>query len=82
LIRKAWGDALGMTLVVARCATEDEALAQNDRAAEILSRAAGVPGVYSLASVCPSRADQMAVRFLTFERQQTPRTAYPAAWRP
>ncbi|HEY5084930.1 MAG TPA: MMPL family transporter, partial [Rhizomicrobium sp.] len=44
LIRKTWGDALGMTLVVARGATEDEALAQNDRAAEILSRAPGVAG--------------------------------------
>jgi 1-acyl-sn-glycerol-3-phosphate acyltransferase len=60
LIRKTWGDALGMTLVVARGATEDEALAQNDRAAEILSRAPGVMGVYSLASVCPARADQEA----------------------
>lgn len=58
LIRKTWGDALGMTLVVARGVTEDEALAQNDRAAEILSRAPGVTGVYSLASVCPSRAVQ------------------------
>jgi 1-acyl-sn-glycerol-3-phosphate acyltransferase len=58
LIRKTWGDALGMTLVVARGATEDQALAQNDRAAEILSRAPGVSGVYSLASICPSRADQ------------------------
>jgi 1-acyl-sn-glycerol-3-phosphate acyltransferase len=58
LIRQTWGDALGMTLVVARGATEDEALAQNDRAAEILSRAPGVTGVYSLASICPSRAVQ------------------------
>jgi 1-acyl-sn-glycerol-3-phosphate acyltransferase len=58
LIRKTWGDALGMTMVVARGATEDQALAQNDRAAEILSRAPGVTGVYSLASVCPSRAVQ------------------------
>jgi uncharacterized protein len=58
LIRKTWGDALGMTLVVARGPTEDEALAQNDRAAEILCRSPGVTGVYSLASVCPSRAVQ------------------------
>ncbi len=60
LIRKTWGDALGMTLVVARGATEDEALAQNDRAAEILSQTPGVSAVYSLAAVCPSRTDQEA----------------------
>ena len=60
LIRKTWGDALGMTLVVARGATEDAALAQNDKAAEILSRTPGVSAVYSLASVCLSRADQEA----------------------
>ncbi len=58
LIRKTWGDALGMTLVVARGKTEDEALAQNDRAAEMLARAPGVGAVYSLAAVCPSRANQ------------------------
>ncbi|HEY3861690.1 MAG TPA: 1-acyl-sn-glycerol-3-phosphate acyltransferase [Verrucomicrobiae bacterium] len=58
LIRKTWGDALGMTLVVARGATEDQALAQNDRAAEALSHWPGVSEVYSLASVCPSREDQ------------------------
>ncbi len=60
LIRKIWGDALGMTLVVARGDTEDAALAQNDKAAEILSRTPGVSAVYSLAAVCPSRADQEA----------------------
>jgi 1-acyl-sn-glycerol-3-phosphate acyltransferase len=58
LIRNTWGDALGMTLVVARGATEDQALAQNDRAADILSRLPDVTDVYSLASVCPSRSVQ------------------------
>jgi uncharacterized protein len=58
LIRQTWGDALGMTLVVARGATEDEALAQNDRAADILSHQPEVTEVYSLASICPSRAVQ------------------------
>ncbi|HZZ34137.1 MAG TPA: MMPL family transporter, partial [Caulobacteraceae bacterium] len=58
LIRQTWGDALGMTLVVARGPTVEEALAQNDRAAETLTRAPGVTAVYSLASVCPSQATQ------------------------
>jgi 1-acyl-sn-glycerol-3-phosphate acyltransferase len=60
LIRKTWGDALGVTLVVARGATVDDALAQNDRAAEILARDPGVTDVYSLASICPSAATQSA----------------------
>src|SRR5204862_5756936 len=58
LIRRTWGNALGMTLVVARGTNVDEVLAQNDFAAERLSREPGVTGVYSLASVCPSRATQ------------------------
>src|SRR5207245_2377650 len=62
LIRTNWGGALGMTLVVTRGATVEEALAQNDRAAEILAREPGVTGVYSLASVCPSQATQEANR--------------------
>ncbi|HVU26415.1 MAG TPA: 1-acyl-sn-glycerol-3-phosphate acyltransferase [Verrucomicrobiae bacterium] len=57
-IRETWGDALGMTLVVARGKTVDDALAQNDRAAEILAREPDVTGVYSLATVCPSIATQ------------------------
>jgi uncharacterized protein len=58
LIRQTWGDALGMTMVVARGVKEDDALAQNDRAAEILSHTPGVTDVCSLASVCPSRENQ------------------------
>ena len=60
LIRKTWGDALALTLVVARGPVVDEVLAQNDLAAERLAREPGVTGVYSLASVCPSRATQEA----------------------
>jgi uncharacterized protein len=58
LISDTWGDALGMTLVVARGKTADAALAQNDRAAEILSHQTNVAAVYSLASICPSRETQ------------------------
>ena len=58
LITQTWGDALGMTLVVARGKTVDDALAQNDRAAEILAQQKNVTGVYSLAAICPSLADQ------------------------
>jgi 1-acyl-sn-glycerol-3-phosphate acyltransferase len=60
LITQTWGDALGMTLVVARGKTADDALAQNDRAAEILACQTNIAGVYSLAAVCPSLADQEA----------------------
>jgi 1-acyl-sn-glycerol-3-phosphate acyltransferase len=60
LITQTWGDALGMTLIVARGKTTDDALAQNDRAAEILAQQKNVTGVYSLAAVCPSLADQEA----------------------
>ncbi len=58
LIRKVWGDALGLALVVARGATVEEALAQNDRAAEILARQSGVTNLDSLALICPSKAVQ------------------------
>ena len=57
-IRQTWGDALGMTLVVARGKTVEEALQQNDRTTEILNRDPAVKAVYSLSSVCPSRATQ------------------------
>ena len=60
LIRKTWGDALGMTLVVARGTNVEETLEQNDHAAEILSRDPNVTDVYSLASICPSEATQKA----------------------
>jgi 1-acyl-sn-glycerol-3-phosphate acyltransferase len=58
LISRTWGDALGMTLVVARGKTVDDALAQNDRAAALLAAQTNVTGIYSLASVCPSMATQ------------------------
>jgi predicted exporter len=60
LIRKIWGDALGLTLVVARSPNLEEALRQNDFAAERLAKEPGVTRIYSLASVCPSRATQEA----------------------
>ena len=60
IIRQTWGDALDMTLVVARGKTVDEALAQNDLAVERLAHEANVTNVYSLASICPSRANQEA----------------------
>ena len=58
LIRKTWGDAMGMTIVVSRGKTLDEALAQSDLAARTLAKQPGVAGIYSLATVCPARATQ------------------------
>ena len=80
LIRETWGDALGMTLVVARGTTIETALAENDRAAEILARTPGVAAVYSLAAVCPAAATQEANlqrwrSFWTPERRATLRRA-------
>jgi predicted exporter/1-acyl-sn-glycerol-3-phosphate acyltransferase/ubiquinone/menaquinone biosynthesis C-methylase UbiE len=60
LIRRTWGDALGMTLVVARGVTEEEALEKNDRATEALAHNPDVKSVYSLAAVCPSQETQKA----------------------
>ena len=60
LIRKTWGDALGMTLVVARGKTAGEALIQNDRAAGLLAQQTNIADVYSIAAVCPSLATQTA----------------------
>ncbi len=60
LINHTWGEALGMTLVVARGATPEAALEQNDRAAEILAHDPAVAAVYSLSAVCPSLATQAA----------------------
>lgn len=60
LIRETWGDALGMTLVVARGATVAEALEQNDLAARTLAAEPNVKNVYSLAAICPSPATQEA----------------------
>jgi uncharacterized protein len=58
LISDTWGNALGMTLVVARGTNVDEALAQNDRANELLRQQTNVAEVYSLAAICPSPATQ------------------------
>jgi len=60
ILRRIWGDALRMVLVVARGSTVEKALAKNDRAAEILIHHPGVKEVYSLASVCPSIETQQA----------------------
>jgi len=58
LINQTWGSALGMTLVVARGATPEAALQQNDHAAAVLARDTNVSAVYSLAAVAPSAATQ------------------------
>jgi len=58
LINQTWGEALGMTMAVARGATPAEALEQNDRIANALARNTNVTASYSLASVCPSPATQ------------------------
>ncbi|MGZ5565490.1 MAG: 1-acyl-sn-glycerol-3-phosphate acyltransferase [Limisphaerales bacterium] len=60
LINETWGSALGMTLVVARGPTPEDALVQNDRAAQTLTHDPNVSAVYSLSSVCPSKATQEA----------------------
>ena len=60
LIRSVWGDTLGMTLVITRGATVDEALAKNDRVADTLAKQPGISAVYSVAAICPSRATQEA----------------------
>jgi 1-acyl-sn-glycerol-3-phosphate acyltransferase len=60
LIRKTWGDALGMTLIVTRGTNVEETLEENDRADEILARDPNVTNVYSLASICPSKETQKA----------------------
>ncbi|MBI3880952.1 MAG: MMPL family transporter, partial [Verrucomicrobia bacterium] len=60
LIQDTWGNALGMTMVVARGATPEAALAQNDRIAAALARDPNVSAVFSLASVCPAPEAQRA----------------------
>ena len=60
IIRQTWGDALSMTLVIARGTNLDEALARNDIAATQLARDPDVRNVYSLAAICPSRETQAA----------------------
>jgi 1-acyl-sn-glycerol-3-phosphate acyltransferase len=60
LIRKTWGDALGLTVIVARGTNVEKMLEEDDRAAEILAHDPNVTEVYSLASICPSEATQKA----------------------
>ena len=60
LIQNTWGNALGMTMVVVRGKTQEEALAQNDRAFEVLSRDTNVASAFSLSSVCPAPETQQA----------------------
>ncbi len=71
LITKTWGSAFGMTLIVARGATTEEALAQNDRVAEVLSHATNVSAFYSLSSICPSKTTQEE-NFRRWQRFWTP----------
>ncbi|HEY4416082.1 MAG TPA: 1-acyl-sn-glycerol-3-phosphate acyltransferase [Verrucomicrobiae bacterium] len=58
-INRTWGEALGMTVVIARGTNEAEALAENGRAAQLLARQTNVAGIFSLAAVCPPPATQM-----------------------
>src|SRR5205823_5063002 len=58
LIRKIWGDALSMTLLVARGATVEDALQENDRVAHVLAHDPDVKSFSSLSPVCPSQATQ------------------------
>ncbi|HEX5221222.1 MAG TPA: MMPL family transporter, partial [Verrucomicrobiae bacterium] len=58
LINETWGEALGMTMVVARGKTPAEALKQNDRIAKALATNTNVTAAFSLSSVCPSPSTQ------------------------
>jgi 1-acyl-sn-glycerol-3-phosphate acyltransferase len=58
LIQSTWGNALGMTLVVARGETPEAALAANDQAFATLSADPSVASVYSLSAVCPAPETQ------------------------
>ncbi len=60
LINQTWGEALGMTMVVARGTTPELALVENDRVAATLARDTNVAALYSLSAVCPSIATQQA----------------------
>ncbi len=79
LIQSTWGNALGMTMVVARGETIEAALAQNDRVFAALERDPNVAGAFSLAAVCPAPEMQRANlkrwrEFWTAERQAGLRT--------
>jgi 1-acyl-sn-glycerol-3-phosphate acyltransferase len=74
LIQSTWGNALGMTMVVARGKTPEAALTENDRVFEVLSRDPNVATAFSLTSVCPAPEAQRAnlvrwKKFWTAERQ-------------
>jgi 1-acyl-sn-glycerol-3-phosphate acyltransferase len=58
LIQKTWGEALGMTMVVANGRTPEAALAANDTVLKKLSADTNVAEVFSLAAVCPSPESQ------------------------
>jgi 1-acyl-sn-glycerol-3-phosphate acyltransferase len=58
LINQTWGEALGMTMVVARGKTSAEALEQNDRIARALAGNTNVVASFSLSAVCPSPSTQ------------------------
>jgi predicted exporter len=60
LITQTWGDALGMTLVVARGKTWTTRWRKTTAPRKLLARQTNVTGVYSLAAVCPSLATQAA----------------------
>lgn len=75
LISQTWGDALSLSLVIARGETPAAALAQNDRLATLLASHANVASLYSLAAICPAPATQEENlrrwrKFWTPERQQ------------
>ncbi len=60
IIRKAWGDALSMTMIVARGTNLDEALTKTDAATRTLKSDTNVQDVFSLAAICPSHETQVA----------------------
>ncbi len=58
IIHSVWGEAFGMTLVITRGVSMDEAMENNDRAAEALANNPKVATVSSLAAICPSISAQ------------------------
>lgn len=58
LISETWGDALSMSLLIARGATPAAALARNDQLAVLLAQQSAVTNIYSLAAICPAPATQ------------------------
>lgn len=83
LIQRTWGNALGFTMVVARGATPEAALARNDAVAAALVRETNVASVFSLASICPAPETQRAnlqrwAGFWTAERRAAVRSTLDA----